>query len=33
VWRGAQAGRVVDPDGRVRGVLRVAAILAHGRPR
>ncbi|MDE2296301.1 MAG: ABC transporter ATP-binding protein [Gammaproteobacteria bacterium] len=33
VWRGAPVGRVVDPDGTVRGVLGVEAILAHGRPR
>ncbi len=33
VWRGVPAGWVVDPDGTVRGVLRVDSILAHGRPR
>ena len=33
VWRGADSAQVVDADGRARGVLTVAAILAHGRPR
>jgi osmoprotectant transport system ATP-binding protein len=32
LWRGAQCAVVVDTDGRRRGILSVAAILAHGRP-
>jgi osmoprotectant transport system ATP-binding protein len=32
VWRGADSIAVVDGDGRPRGRLTVAAILAHGRP-
>ena len=32
VWRGVHSVRVVDPDGRPRGRLTVAAILARGRP-
>ncbi len=32
VWRGVDSVRVVDPDGRPRGRLTVAAILARGRP-
>jgi osmoprotectant transport system ATP-binding protein len=31
VWRGADAATVLDADGRPRGHLTVAAILAHGR--
>jgi osmoprotectant transport system ATP-binding protein len=33
VWCDAQAARVVDGDGTLRGHLTVHAILAHGRPR
>jgi osmoprotectant transport system ATP-binding protein len=32
VWSGAQGARVVDSDGRARGRLTVADILARGRP-
>ena len=32
LWRGAQAGRVVQSDGTVQGCVTIAAILAHGKP-
>ncbi|MDE1923703.1 MAG: ABC transporter ATP-binding protein [Gammaproteobacteria bacterium] len=32
IWRNADCATVVDADGTPRGVLTVAAILAHGRP-
>jgi len=33
VWRGVDRALVVDDEGRPRGQLTVASILAHGRPR
>jgi len=32
LWSGSEAGQVIEADGSPRGIVTVAAILAHGRP-
>jgi len=32
LWSGSEAGLVIEADGSPRGIVTVAAILAHGRP-